>query len=220
MKPCDDRFVPNPASQLVAEYLQGLQLARSFGSFTAETTFYPQLSNLLNGVGKGLTPRVIFVAHPGSRGAGLPDGGLFPAAKKSQTEPLPNQRPERGVVEIKPPGESLQTLAQGEQVQRYLREYGLCLITNYHQFALVELERGQPVLTEQYDLTRSAEDLWTLPAATLTERHGETLPDFLARVMTRKVPLVKPKDVAELLASYAREAGSVQRIMSWRRSPV
>jgi hypothetical protein len=59
---------------------------------------------------------------------------------------------------------------------------------------------------ESYDLTRSADDLWNLPVTELAKRHAETLPDFLARVLTRRVPLARPKDVAELLASYAREA--------------
>ncbi len=183
-----------------------MRTARSFGAHTAETTFYAPLSNLLNAVGETLKPRVVFVAHPGNRGAGLPDGALFPVANRRQAAPLPNQRPERGAVEIKPPGESLAALAQSEQVRRYLNEYGLCLITNYHQFQLVELRHDRPSIMESYDLTRTADDLWTLPIAALAKRHAETLPDFLARVLTRKVPLEKPKDVAELLASYAREA--------------
>ena len=109
------------------------------------------------------------------------------------------------MVEVKAPGESLLALAESEQVRRYV-EYGLCLLTNYHQFRLVELRQGRPSVMESYDLARSAEEFWNLPAAALAQRHAETLPDFLQRVMTRKVPLVKPKDVAELLASYAREA--------------
>ncbi len=183
-----------------------MRTARSFGAHTAETTFYTPLSNLLNSVGGTLKPRVVFVAHPGNRGGNLPDGGLFPVPNRRQTEPSPGQRPERGAVEIKPPGESLADLAQSQQVLRYLREYSLCLITNYHQFQLVELRHDRPSVMESYDLTRTAGDLWNLPMAALAKRHAETLPDFLARVLTRKVPLEKPKDLAELLASYAREA--------------
>jgi hypothetical protein len=183
-----------------------MRTAHSLGAHTAETTFYAPLSNLINTVGEKLKPRVVFVAHPGNRGAGLPDGGLFPQPNRRLAAPLPNQRPERGAVEVKAPGESLATLRQSEQVRRYLREYGLCLITNYHQFQLVELRNGAPSIMESYDLTRTSNDLWNLPLRELAKRHAETLPDFLARVLTRKVPLEKPKDVAELLASYAREA--------------
>ena len=191
---------------IIEQYIAAMRTAHSFGSHTAETSFYTPLANVLNAVGENLKPRVVFVAHPGSRGAGLPDGGLFPVAKKSQVAPLPNQRPERGAVEIKPPGESLAHLAQSPQVRRYLTEYGLCLITNYHQFQLVELRHGQPSIMESYDLTLTAGDLWHLPITQFAKRHAETFPDFLARVLTRKVPLEKPKDIAELLASYAREA--------------
>jgi hypothetical protein len=198
--------VPSRQSSIVEQYIADMRTARSFGAHTAETTFYTPLSNLFNGVGEALKPRVVFVAHPGSRGAGLPDGGLFPVTNRRQTGPLPSQRPERGAVEIKPPGENLAVLAQSEQVRRYLHEYGLCLITNYHQFQLVELRHGQPSVMETYDLTRTADNLWNLPITALATRHAETLPDFLTRVLTRKVPLEKPKDVAELLASYAREA--------------
>ncbi len=193
-------------SPIVEQFLVAMRTAYSFGAHTAETTFYTPLSNLLNAVGERLKPRVVFVAHPGNRGAGLPDGGHFAISNRRPTAPLPNQRPERGVVEVKSPVENLATLAQSEQVLRYLREYGLCLITNYHQFQLVELRQGRPSVMESYDLTRTADDLWNTPLNTLVKRHGSTLPDFLARVLTRKVPLTKPKDVAELLASYAREA--------------
>jgi DNA-binding XRE family transcriptional regulator len=80
---------------------------------------------------------------------------------------------ERGAVEIKPPGDSLATLAQSDQVHRFLVEYGLCLIANYHQFQLVELRDGQPSVMESYDLTRTTDDRWNLPAAALAKRHAE-----------------------------------------------
>jgi hypothetical protein len=199
--------VPANSSNSLEQYLAAMRTAHSFGAHVAETTFYTPLANLFNAVGQDLKPRVVFVATLASRGAGIPDGGLFPVAKKSQTAPFPNQRPERGVVEIKPPGDSLANLAQSAQVLRYLKEYGLCLITNYHQFQLVCLDRNnQPSVMESYDLTLTANDLWHAPLTELARRHAETLPDFLARVFERRVPLIKPKDVASLLASYAREA--------------
>ena len=183
-----------------------MRTAHSLGNHTAETTFYTPFANLLNTIGERLKPRVHFQAHPGSHGAGLADGGLFPLSRSSQREPLPGQLPERGAVEIKAPGANLATLKQSAQVRRYLETYGLCLITNYHQFQLLELLHNQPHTLESYDLTPTADALWHLPLTDLVTQHTETLPDFLLRVMTRKVPLEKPKDVAWLLASYAREA--------------
>ncbi len=120
--------------------------------------------------------------------------------------PPPGQRPERGGVEVKAPAESLAALAQSEQVRAYLADFGLCLITNYRQFQLLDLGNGEPRILESYDLARSETDLWSLPAAGLIREHRVTLPDFLARALTRRVPLEKPKDLAWLLASYAREA--------------
>jgi hypothetical protein len=203
---CNHHLVPLTTPSPVHQYLADLRTAHSLGSHTAETTFYTPLANLLNTIGKTLKPRVHFQAHPGTHGAGLADGGLFPIARSTQPEPLPGQLPERGAVEIKPPGYSLATLAQSPQVRRYLETYHLCLITNYHQFQLLSLLHGQPHILENYDLTLTSEALWTLPLKVLADQHAQTLPDFLLRVMTRKVPLEKPKDVAWLLASYAREA--------------
>ncbi len=180
----------------------------SLGTHTAETTFYIPFANFVNTVGERLKPRVHFQANPASHGAGIVDGGLFPLSRSTQHQPLPGQLPERGAVEIKPPGTPLATLAQSAQVRRYLATYGLCLITNYHQFRLLELRNGEPYVLEPYDLTLTVEDLWNLSLEALVEEHGQTLPDFLQRVMTRKVLLERPKDVAWLLASYAREARS------------
>jgi hypothetical protein len=114
-----------------------MRTSHSLGAHTAETTFYTPFANLLNTIGGRLKPRVHFQAHPGTHGAGLADGGLFPLSRSSQREPLPGQLPERGAVEIKAPGASLAPLAQSAQVRRYLETYGLCLITNYHQFQLL-----------------------------------------------------------------------------------
>jgi hypothetical protein len=204
--PCNHQLVPPSSSTAVQQYITAMRTAHSLGTHTAETTFYTPFANLLNTIGERLKPRVHFQAHPGTHGAGLADGGLFPLLRSSQREPLPGQLPERGAVEIKAPGASLASLAQSAQVRRYLETYGLCLITNYHQFQLLTLLHGQLHILESYDLTSTADAFWHLALSELVTQHDQTLPDFLLRVMTRKVPLEKPKDVAWLLASYAREA--------------
>lgn len=198
--------MPRSTANPVEHYIASMRTAHSLGAHTAETTFYTPFANLLNTIGERLRPRVHFQAHPGTHGASLADGGLFPLSGNTRREPLPGQLPERGAVEIKPPGTSLVTLKQSSQVRRYLETYGLCLITNYHQFQLLALVHGQPEVLESYDLTTTADALWNFPLRDLATQHAETLADFLLRVMTRKVPLERPKDVAWLLASYAREA--------------
>lgn len=56
-------------------YLQDLYNNRSVG--VAETSSYGILQNFLNDIGKGLRPKVTCHIHPKSKGAGIPDGGLF-----------------------------------------------------------------------------------------------------------------------------------------------
>jgi hypothetical protein len=69
-------------------YLKDFGEIRSTGAGVAETSYYPALSNLLNEIGKTLKPKVHCTIHPSSRGAGLPDGGLFtPDQKISKDNP-------------------------------------------------------------------------------------------------------------------------------------
>lgn len=201
--------MPSASENIVLQYIVEMRALKATGATTAETSFYPPLANLFNAVGGTLKPRVVFSTQVSSSASiKQPDGGFFPVLKISKADgPLIGQRPERGVVEIKPAGESLKALAQTKQVLGYLRDFGLVLITNYHQFLLVRLNpSGAAETFEPYDLTKSAEEFWNGPIATIATKHKDTLTDYLARVLTYKVPIEKPKDLAWLLASYAREA--------------
>jgi len=168
----------------------------------------PPLSRLLNAVGERLKPVVLFSTQLRNSGAGAPDGGFFPqpARQRRGTEPDLLQNPERGVAEIKPVDCNLETLAASEQTLRYLQKYKLVLITNLRQFRLLELDStGATHTRESYTLAETETDLWSAPLASFA-KHKSLLPDFLSRVMIYRAPLVQPKDVAWLLASYAREA--------------
>ena len=118
-------------------------------------------------------------------------------------EPPPLVNPERGVVEVKPATYSLDALAREPQTLRYLRHYGLVLITNFREFRLLELRDNAVYPLEKYTLAQTPEDLWH---GTIDPKHDQLLPDFLRRVMLQKTQLTEPKQVAWLLASYAREA--------------
>jgi hypothetical protein len=197
-----------PSSYSVAEYLTDLRAIRSTGSATAETSFYPPLDRLLNAAGQKLKPSILFSTQLRNQGAGMPDGGFFPQPKRQRrnAEPPILQNPERGVVEIKPADYNLDTLTNEPQTLRYLKQYGLVLITNLREFRLLQLTSAGTIQTlERYTLALTAAALWSDPLTHFT-RHGDLLPDFLARVMLYRAPLVQPKDVAWLLASYAREA--------------
>ena len=197
-----------PDAYTAAEYIAELRAIRSTGSATAETSYYPPLSRLFNAVGETLKPAVLFSTQLRDSGAGLPDGGLFPQPKRQRrnAEALPLLNPERGVVEIKPADYDLDSLAREPQTLRYLRHYSLVVITNLRQFRLLELAASGAVeVRERFTLAATAADLWRAPLSTFAKQNG-LLADFLARVMLYRAPLVQPKDVAWLLASYAREA--------------
>jgi hypothetical protein len=198
--------MPSPYS--VTDYLNELRAIRSTGSATAETSFYPPAEKLLNASGQKLKPQILFSTQLRDQGAGMPDGGFFPqpSKKRRSAEPPVLQNPERGVVEIKPADYNLDTLTNEPQTLRYLKQYGLVLITNLREFRLLQLTPAKTIKTlERYVLAHTPASLWSDPLTFFT-RHGDILPDFLARVMLYRAPLVQPKDVAWLLASYAREA--------------
>ena len=84
-------------------YFSELSANRLAGA-VPETSGYGALATLLNEVGHKLKPKVRCVINPANRGAGIPDGGLFVASQfqKGTTEPLPDQLPARGALEVKP----------------------------------------------------------------------------------------------------------------------
>lgn len=205
---CAIMRAPMPSAYSVPEYLTDLRAIRSTGSATAETSFYPPLDRLLNAAGQKLRPAILFSTQLRNQGAGMPDGGFFPQPTRSRrnAEPQILQNPERGVVEIKPADYNLDALTNEAQTLRYLMQYGLVLITNLREFRLLQLTSAGKVQTlERYTLALTPAALWSDPLTHFT-RHADLLPEFLARVMLYRAPLVQPKDVAWLLASYAREA--------------
>ena len=195
-----------PSTYTVAQYVADLRAIRNTGSATAETSFYPPLDRLFNAAGDTLKPKVLFSNQLRSQGAGMPDGGFFPqpSRRTRATEPPLLQNPERGAVEIKPADYNLNTLATEPQTFSYLRQYGLVLITNLREFWLLEFNPvGPPHVRETYTLANTPNELWRGP---IDPKHENLLPDFLRRVMLYSAPLTEPKQVAWLLASYAREA--------------
>ena len=197
-----------PSSYSVADYLTDLRAIRATGSATAETSFYPPLDRLFNAAGKDLKPPVLFSTQLRNQGAGMPDGGFFPkpSRQRRSAEPPILQNPERGVVEIKPADYNLDTLTNESQTLKYLRQYRLVLITNLREFRLLQLTPTETIQTlERYVLATTPTALWSAPLTSF-DRHGDLLPDFLKRVMLYRAPLAEPRDVAWLLASYAREA--------------
>lgn len=89
----------------VEKYLQEIQQIHPTGAAVPETSYYSALSELLNAVGARLKPKVRCIAQLKNKGAGSPDFGLYTSPQfqtSKDREPLPGQKPERGVVEVKP----------------------------------------------------------------------------------------------------------------------
>jgi hypothetical protein len=193
-------------------YLRDLHEIRSTGGGVKEASYYPALSNLLNEVGKRLKPRVRCVISLANRGAGQPDGGLFTAEqfqKVSDVEPLPGQKPARGVIEVKPVKDDAWRTADGEQVSRYWGRYRQVLVTNYRDFLLVGQDaEGRFAKLEPFRLAESEKAFWIAAAhpRALADKIGARFQEFLLRVMRHAALLAAPEDVAWFLASYARDA--------------
>ncbi|MEQ8820596.1 MAG: type ISP restriction/modification enzyme [Sumerlaeia bacterium] len=197
----------------VEQFLRDISHARAAGG-TKETSFYGPLQALLSAVGRDLSPKVEAVMQLRSRGAGIPDGGLFTAQQFRKGEDLQAfaetaPAPERGAIEVKSPFEDATTTAASPQVAKYLDAYGTVLVTNFRDFLLVG--RGpdtKPRVLERFQFADSERDFWQCAArarATAEER-GPLLLEFLRRVLSHNAPLRSPEDLAWFLASYARDA--------------
>ena len=83
------------------------------------------------------------------------------------------------------------------------------LVTNYRDFLLVgEDANGNPARLESFRLAVDAEDFerqLEKPRA-FAGRVGVALGEYLRRVLSHRARLAEPRDLAELLASHARDA--------------
>ncbi len=157
------------AGRILEEYLSELKAIHDTGAGVPETSYYPALSNLFNEVGKSLKPKVRCIIHIGDRGAGIPDGGLFTADQfqhQADGEPKAGQLPARGAVEVKGTKPEARAIAASEQVQKYLKTYGIVLVTNLREFLIVERgPTGEPVEREAFALADSEAEFWRQKAA-------------------------------------------------------
>ena len=194
--------------QAVEDYLTDLRRIRASGGATGERSYYPPLTNLLNAVGGALKPRVFCVNELADQGAGHPDIGLYAAKQIQKGKPREGQPPECGVLEVKPAADDAWLTAESDQVSRYWERYRLVLVTNTRDFVLLgENAQGEPVKLETFRLAASAEAFEARlehPRAFAREV-GAGLGEYLSRALSHRAALVEPKDLAWLLASYARD---------------
>ena len=193
----------------VEDYLTDLQRIRASGGATAERSSYGPLANLLNVVGSTLKPKVFCVGELADQGAGHPDFGLYAAKQLQKGRLKEGQTPERGVVEVKSISDDTWLTAASAQVSRYWERYRLVLVTNTRDFVLLgEDPAGQPATLETFRLAETAEDFTRRldTPRTFARAVGAGLGEYLCRALSHRAALTEPKDLAWLLASYARDA--------------
>ena len=204
----------------VEAYFADLRQVRASGGATGERSSYTPLANLLNAVGATLKPKVFCVGELADQGAGHPDFGLYGAKQVQRGRPREGQTPEHGVVEVKAAGVGASRgvgasaggdvwlTAAGDQISRYWNRYRLVLVTNARDFVLVgEDAAGRPAKLETFRLAESADDFHRRleePRA-FARRVGAGLGEYLCRALSHRAALAEPKDLAWLLASYARD---------------
>ena len=203
--------MPNTTTALTAAgetYFADLGRVRASGGATGERSSYGPLATLLNAVGATLAPNVFCVGELADQGAGHPDFGLYAAKQVQQGRPREGQVPERGVVEVKAAGDDAWLTAAGDQVSRYWGRYRLVLVTNTRDFVLVgEDAAGRPTKLETFRLAADADTFvrrLETPRAFAREV-GAGLGEYLTRALSHRAALAEPKDLAWLLASYARD---------------
>ena len=203
--------MPTTATKLTAiveDYLTDLGRIRASGGATSERSYYSPLTNLLNAVGGTLKPKVFCVGELAEQGAGHPDFGLYAAKQVRGGKPKEGQIPESGVVEVKPVGDDAWRTAEGDQVSKYWNKYRLVLVTNTRDFVLLgEDAEGNPVKLETFRLAETSEEFESRlekPRA-FANQVGPGLGEYLCRALSHRAKLVEPRDLARLLASYARD---------------
>ena len=189
-------------------YFADLRRVRASGGATKERSLYGPLDDLLTAVGATLRPKVFCVQELADQGAGHPDFGLYAARQVQKGTPREGQAPERGVVEVKSPGDDAWLTAASGQASRYWERYRLVLVTNARDFILVgEDANGKPATLETLRLADSEDEFLARlekPRAFARDA-GASLGEYLARALSHRAALAEPKDLAWLLASYARD---------------
>ena len=194
--------------KFVAEYLRELHAVRPHG--TAETSHYPALTKLLNAIGGELKPKVNAISQLKDLGCGMPDYGLFTREQMRRNKTSHNEKPGRGVVEVKKPDHPMTDLIHSDQTRKYAAGYGTVLATNYWQFCLLaqDGENNNLKTIAEYEMAQSPEEFWAMtqsPQKTAAQ-HGTALSEFLRRAMEHDAPIESAQDIARILASFAREA--------------
>ena len=148
------------------------------------------------------------LANLPTRAQAIPTSASTRRKQVQRSRPREGQVPERGVIEVKAANDDAWITAAGDQASRYWGRYRLVLVTNSRDFVLIgEDAAGRPAKLETFRLAVSADDFGRKlerPRAFAREV-GARLGEYLTRALSHRAALAEPKDLAWLLASYARD---------------
>ena len=195
-------------------YFNSLKQVRDSGGGTPERSQYTPLSNFVNAIGATLSPKVICIGDLTDLGAGHPDFGLYTDQQLQHGKIRIGQIPERGVIELKPVADDAFLTATSSQVSKYWNRYRLVIVSNLRDFVLLgEDQFGSPLILETFRLASSEVEFHRKLEKPRAFAHevGESIGEFLGRALSVRSTITEPKDVAWLLASYARDG--LSRIM-------
>ena len=198
----------NRLNAAVEGYFAELRRIRATGAGTEERSYYPALRDLLDAVGGTLRPKVFSVIELGQQGAGHPDLGLFSSGQVQKGRPKQGRLPDCGVVEVKAASDDAWLTADSAQVSRYWERYRLVLVTNTRDFVLLgEDAQGKPAKLETFRLADSASgfEAGLQHPRAFANGVGPALAEYLGRALSHRATLSEPRDLARLLASYARD---------------
>ena len=112
------------------------------------------------------------------------------------------------MVEVKPANDDAWLTADSAQVSKYWGLYRLVLVTNTRDFVLLgEDANDNPTKLETFRLAASAAefDNQLQHPRSLANKTGPALAEYLGRALSHRAALAEPRDLARLLASYARD---------------
>ena len=198
------------AVKIVEEYFDELRKIRLSGGSTDERSNYVPLIEFINAIGSTVRPKIFCVGELADPGVGHPEIGLYTTNQIQQGIPRDGQKPERGIIEIKSVRENVETISVSDQMSLYQHQYKLVLITNFREFRSIASDSNNSsvrVDSETFVLADNEEEFDTLlkQPRKFAQRVGLSLFEYITRVICQKSVLANPKDVAWLLASYARD---------------
>ncbi|MDE2832938.1 MAG: N-6 DNA methylase [Bacteroidota bacterium] len=185
-------------------YLAEISKIYRTGVSTEELSYYGPLRDLFNAIGSTLSPAVSCVEQP--RGVNRPDFLLYAEGDSKDGDAAARGR---GMVEVKGWKHGINELIKSPQVVTYWESYNRRIIaTNLRQFVVIgEDHEGHRKELESFSIAGSDdgfEQCLRLPGE-YARQIGVQFGEFLARAFSYKTRIRDLKDLAQILASYARE---------------